>query len=72
MQRWCCLQEQNGGLSKLQDCGDVDPESDVRVDQIQNYNKGNLVEMPGDEVIQDGVSKELKPLIAVSQTVGIV
>ena len=26
MQRWCCWQEQNGGLSKLQDCEDVDPE----------------------------------------------
>ena len=50
----------------------MDPESDVRVDQIRGGKEGNLVEMPGDEVIQDGVSKELKPLIAVSQTVWIV
>ena len=50
----------------------MDPESYARVEEIQNGKEGNLVEMPGDEVIQDGVSKELKSLIAVSQTVWIV
>ena len=39
---------------------------------LHRGKEGNLVQMPSDQVIQHGVSKELKPLIAVSEPVRIV
>ena len=51
----------------------MDPELE-RVEEIilHRGKEGNLVQMPCDQVIQHCVSKELKPLIAVSEPVRIV